>query len=65
MRDGRRREGDLDAESALGAGVELQRAVVSGDDRGDDRQAEAVPVLRPVRSAPILLNGSASRATVA
>src|SRR5581483_5616136 len=43
---GGRRKRDLYLESALGSGVQLERAVVRGGDRGDDREPEAVSVLR-------------------
>ena len=42
---------DLDAEPALGASVQGEAAVVGGGDRGDDREAESVAVLR---SGPVL-----------
>ena len=53
-------KGDLDAQPAFGAGVELERAAVSVGDRGDDRQAEPVAVLRAGASAPRRRNGCAS-----
>jgi hypothetical protein len=35
---------DRDAESAVWAGFDVERRVVCGGDRGDDREAESVPV---------------------
>ena len=47
-------EGDLDAEPAFWAGLELEAAAVRGGDGGDDREPEPVAVLR---AGPVLRRG--------